>query len=89
MTNKSKLACVAAIALATMASPVFAQTATTAPHRHHYVQRPVYNARADRGYRANASVMPPAGPAANPVDDPAMTGGGNMGYNACAGHARC
>jgi hypothetical protein len=85
MINKSKLAFIAAAALASIASPVLAQAATTAAHRHHYTHRSVYNNRTDAGYRAHAGVAP----AANPVDDPSMTGGGNAGYNACAGHPRC
>jgi type III secretory pathway component EscS len=89
MANKLKLACVAAVVLATAASPVFAQTATTTAHRHHYVQRQVYGSRADRGYQANASVAPPAGSTVKPVDNPALTGGGSAGYNVCAGHPAC
>ena len=85
MINKSKLALIAAVALASIASPLFAQAATTAAHRHHYVHRPVSNGRADVGYRSHASVAP----SVDPADDPAMTGGGTAGYNACAGHARC
>jgi hypothetical protein len=89
MTNKSKLACAAAFALASIASPLFAQAATTTAHRHHYVHRPVYSSRTAAGYRANAAIRPSAGPAANPVNDPAMTGGGSAGYNVCAGHPAC
>jgi hypothetical protein len=88
MANKLKLAGVAAIALA-IASPAFAQTAATTAHRHHYSQRQIYNSRANSGYRANASVAPPAGSTVKPVDDPALTGGGSAGYNVCAGHPAC
>lgn len=78
MINKSKLAFIAAVALASIASPAFAQAATAASHPHLYApDRPVYN------YAPNAGAVP------NPVDNPATTGGGSMGYNACAGHARC
>lgn len=89
MTNKSKLACVAALALASVASPVLAQAATTTTHRHHHAHRPLYNARVNSGYRAYGSISPAADPSVNPVDDPAMTGGGSAGYNVCAGHPRC
>lgn len=85
MINKSKLALIAAVTLAGIASPVIAQAATTVAHRHHYVHRSASNYRPVAGYRANASVAP----AVDPADDPAMTGGGTAGYNACAGHARC
>jgi hypothetical protein len=81
MMIKKKLAFVAAtVALASVASPVFA---TTWAHRHHYAHRHVYNYRGNPGYQANASI----GPAADP-DGPALTGGGSPGYNKCAGHAR-
>lgn len=85
MINKSKLALIAAVTLASIASPVFAEAATTTAHRHHYVHRSVSNYRPDAGYRSHASVAP----SIDPADDPAMTGGGTAGYNACAGHARC
>jgi hypothetical protein len=85
MTNKSKFAFVAAVALASIAAPLFAHATTVTHHRHHYVRRPVANAQADAGYRANARIAP----AVDPVDDPSMTGGGTPGYNACAGHPRC
>lgn len=88
MIDKIRFVCVAAVALASIASPVLAQAATTTAHRHHYVHRPVSSSRANAGYRANASVAP-AAPAANPVNDPAMTGGGSAGYNVCAGHPAC
>jgi hypothetical protein len=87
MINKSKLALIAAVTLASIASPVFAQTAATTAHRHHYAHRSVSNNRAEPGYRANASVAPSS--SVNPVDDPALTGGGSAGYNECAGHPRC
>jgi hypothetical protein len=87
MNNKSKIALLAVVAFATIASPAFAQDATTVAYRHHHAHRPVNNDR--QGYRANARVSPPNNPTGNPVDDPAMTGGGSMGYNACAGHPSC
>jgi hypothetical protein len=83
--NKSKLAVIAAVAAASIALPVFAQAATTTAHRHRHAHRTVANQPAAPGYRANAAVAP----GADPVDDPSMTGGGNPGYNACAGHPRC
>jgi hypothetical protein len=85
MNNKSKLALLAVAALATIASPAFAQEAPSVAYRHHYSHRPVNNDRP--GYRANARVAPTGN--GNPVNDPAMTGGGSMGYNACAGHPAC
>jgi hypothetical protein len=85
MIKKSKLAVIAAVAAASIALPVLAQAATTPAHRHHHVRRTVANQPATPGYRANAAVAP----ATNPVDDPAMTGGGSAGYNECAGHPRC
>lgn len=86
MINKSKLAFVVAIALTSIALPAFAQTSTTAVHRHHYAhRRPVQDN--SLGARAYGSIPGPA--PSDPADDPAMTGGGNMGFNACAGHARC
>jgi hypothetical protein len=87
MINKTKLAFIAAVALSSIASPAFAYT--TAHHRHDYAHRAFYNYRPDAGYRANAAVVPAAGPVDNPVDNPATTGGGSMGYNACAGHPSC
>jgi hypothetical protein len=91
MINKSKLAFIAGVALANVAAPVFAQAATTTHHRHYYAHRAVYDYRPDTDYRANARYRTNANvmPAANPADDPAMTGGGSLGYNACTGHARC
>jgi hypothetical protein len=87
MINKSKLAFVAAVATASIALPVFAQAATTTAHRHHYAHhRLAHNNDYSRGARAYGSIP---GPSSNPADDPSMTGGGNMGFNACAGHARC
>jgi hypothetical protein len=76
MINTSKLAIVAAVALASIAPPAFAHT----HHRHH--ARHFYSA--DAGYRANASVKP-----AVDSDDPALTGGGSMGFNKCGGHPSC
>lgn len=76
MINTSKLAFVAAMALTTIASPALAHTTV---YRHHHRHRRVYNYRPD----------PRPAPALDPVDDPAMTGGGSAGYNACAGHPRC
>ena len=73
MINTSKFAFAAVLVSATVASPVLAQAAT----RHHYADPPAYDYRSD-----------PA-PHLNPVDDPAMTGGGSEGYNECAGHPRC
>jgi cell division septation protein DedD len=84
MINKSKFAFIAAVALASIALPAFAQAAPAA-HRHRYAHRAVSNSPADAGYRANARVAP----AASPVDDPASTGGGSSGYNWCAGHPQC
>jgi hypothetical protein len=86
MNNKSKLALLAILVLATIASPAFAQDVTSVAYRHHYAHRLVNNDRP--GYRANARVAPTGNPG-NPVNDPAMTGGGSMGYNACAGHPAC
>ena len=86
MNSKSKLALLAVIATATIASPAFAQDATAVTHRHHYVHRSVNNDRP--GYQAYARVAP-AGNPTDPVNNPAMTGGGSMGYNACAGHPAC
>jgi hypothetical protein len=76
MINTSKLALVAAIALANIA-PAFAHTI----HRHHHV-RHYYSA--DAGYHANASVAP-----AVDSDDPSLTGGGSLGFNKCGGHPAC
>lgn len=75
MINTSKLALIAAVALASVALPVFAHATT---YRHHHAHR-IYN------YRSEAADPP----ALNPVDNPAMTGGGSEGYNECAGHPRC
>jgi hypothetical protein len=77
MINMSKFALIAAVALASVSPFALVYAATSYRHRH--VHRPVYH------YRSEA-VDPPA---LNPVDDPAMTGGGSMGYNECAGHPRC
>ena len=77
MINTSKFAFIAAVALASIASPAFAHT--EAHHRHGYAPEQVYNHRPDAAFM----------PAFNPADDPATTGGGSVGYNACAGHARC
>lgn len=85
MINKSKLAFIVAVALASIASPALAQTANTTTHRHHHAHRPLSNSQVEAGRRAYGSIPQ----SANPVDDPAMTGGGNEGYNECAGHARC
>jgi hypothetical protein len=76
MINTSRLALAAAIALTSIASPAFAHTTV---HRHRHRYRRVYNYRPD----------PRPAPRLDPVDDPAMTGGGSAGYNACAGHPRC
>lgn len=78
MIDKSKFAFIAAVALASIASPALAQTARSAPHRHLYNFAPNQPA-------PDADVASPS----NPVDDPAMTGGGTSGYNECAGHPRC
>jgi hypothetical protein len=85
MINKSKIAVIAAVTLASIASPIFAQAATTVAHRNHYVHRPVLNYQPEAGYRANARVAP----SSDPVNDPGMTGGGSAGYNVCAGHPAC
>jgi hypothetical protein len=79
MINTSKLALVAAVALASIAPPALAHTV----HRHHYAHRHVYSA--DAGYQANASVKP----AAVDSDDPSLTGGGSLGFNKCGGHPAC
>ena len=76
MFNTSKLVLATAVALTSIGSPVFAHATV---HRQRYGHRRVYNYRPD----------PRPAPVANPVDDPAMTGGGSEGYNACAGHPRC
>lgn len=79
--NTSKLAVTAAVALATIGSPAFA-----AHRHHHYVSnRPVYTDYA-RNPGAHAQ---DALPASNPTDDPALTGGGSLGYNKCGGHPAC
>jgi hypothetical protein len=80
MINKKVAFVASAVALASIASPVFA---TTARHRYHYAHRAVSNYQTGAGYRANAAVVP------DPVDNPATTGGGSMGYNQCAGHPSC
>lgn len=85
MIKKSKLAFIVAVTLASIASPVLAQTANTTAHRHHHVHRPLSSSQIEAGRGAYGSIPQ----VANPADDPAMTGGGNEGYNACAGHARC
>lgn len=80
MSNKSKFAFVAAVTLATLASPAFAWTARTTPHRHLYnyvPDGPVYN------YAPDPSGVP------DPVNNPSTTGGGSLGYNKCAGHPSC
>ena len=77
MINTLKFVFIAAVALAGIASPAFAQT--EAHHRHGYAPEAVYNHRSDAAFA----------PALNPADDPATTGGGSVGYNACTGHARC
>ena len=74
MINMSKFAFIAAVALASVALPTFAQ----AHHRHPYALQGVYNRRPD------AAVVPPLNP-----DSPEATGGGSLGYNQCTGHARC
>lgn len=79
MISKSKVTLVA-VALASVASLAFAGTAMAA-HRHHHAPRHVYNA--DAGYRANAAVTPVNS------DDPALTGGGSLGFNKCGGHPAC
>jgi hypothetical protein len=76
MINTSKLAFAAAVALTSIASPAFAHTTV---YRHHHRYRQVHNYRPD----------PRPAQTIDPVDDPAMTGGGSAGYNACAGHPRC
>jgi hypothetical protein len=87
MINKSKLAFVAVVATVSMALPAFAQAATTTAYRHHYAHnRRAHNNDSSLGARAYGSIP---GSSSNPADDPSMTGGGNMGFNACAGHARC
>lgn len=86
MIDKSKFAFMAAVALLSIASPALAWTARTAPHRHVYhfaPNRPVYN------YAPDLGVASPSNGVDNPVDNPATTGGGSMGYNACAGHPSC
>jgi hypothetical protein len=77
MINTSKLAFAAVVALTSIASPAFAHTIVHRHHHHRY--RRVYNYQPD----------PRPTPVIDPVDDPAMTGGGSAGYNACAGHPRC
>jgi hypothetical protein len=84
MINTSKFAVIAAVAAAGIVLPALAQAATPT-HRHHYKHRTLVGAQAAPGYRANAAIAP----GVDPVDDPAMTGGGTPGYNACAGHPRC
>jgi hypothetical protein len=87
MINKSKLAIVAVVATVSTALPAFAQATTTTVHRHHYAHsRRVHNNGYSLGRRAYGSIP---GASLNPADDPAMTGGGNVGFNECAGHARC
>lgn len=77
MINKNlKLAFVAAVALASITSPVFAQAYRTAPHRHLYNYVPSRPAAPD--------LSDP-----HAVDNPPLTGGGTEGYNECAGHPRC
>lgn len=76
MINTSKFVFIAAVALTSIASPAFAHTTV---HRHGNRYRQIYNYRPD----------PRPARTADPVDDPAMTGGGSVGYNACAGHPRC
>jgi hypothetical protein len=77
MITKTKLALIAAIGLASVATPAFAYTV----HHHHY-----YAHRYNAGYRANANVD--SGAAIN-SDDPSLTGGGSLGYNKCGGHPAC
>jgi hypothetical protein len=84
MNNKFKLAFLAAVALASVSSPVLAQDAATVAHGDHYAHRPLYDSVAP-GYHAKPSVAPRI----NPADDPALTGGGSPGYNTCAGHPAC
>jgi len=74
MINTSKFAFVTAVALIGIAPSAFAQPSTT--HRHRYEH--------EYKYRSDAGAAP-----INPLDDPAMTGGGSEGYNECAGHPRC
>ncbi|MGA8610847.1 MAG: hypothetical protein WB760_03860 [Xanthobacteraceae bacterium] len=73
MINKSKFAFIAAVALASIASPAFAHA--KAHHRHRHALQALYNHR-------------PVVPYLNP-DSPEATGGGSLGYNQCTGHARC
>lgn len=80
MINKSKLAFVAAVALASVASPALAWAPRTAHHQHLYnyaPNQPLYN------------YAPEPSGVHNPVNNPATTGGGTTGYNACAGHPSC
>jgi hypothetical protein len=74
MTNTSRFAFIAAVALATIASPAFSQTAAPAHQGRYYAP--------DRPFYAPTAHV-------DPSDDPALTGGGSPGYNACTGHARC
>jgi hypothetical protein len=75
--NKSKLAFMAALALASIVSPAFAQTDGTAHQRHLY------------DYAPGAGPGPASHLPSHSVDNPSTAGGGSMGYNECAGHPRC
>jgi hypothetical protein len=83
MINKWKFAFMVAVALSSMASPAFARVARTAPHRRVYnfaPDRPAYGAN---DYAPDPGVASPS----DPVNNPAMSGGGSMGYNKYMGHA--
>jgi hypothetical protein len=86
VVNKSRLALITALALASVASPALSRTATTVHHRRIQVpdRSPIYNYVPDQPVY---NYIPPA--KVDPSDDPALTGGGSPGYNACTGHARC
>lgn len=85
MINKLKNALTTILALATIASPAFSQTATTAHRHYNGPDRPIYNyaSNSSYNYATSASVERPF----DPSDVPSLTGGGSPSYNVCAGHA--
>jgi hypothetical protein len=83
MIKRSKFTFTAAFALATIASPAFAATTRTVPHRRLYNLAPDRRGYDVYDYAPDQGVAPPS----DPVNNPSTSGGGSMGYNKYMGHA--
>jgi hypothetical protein len=91
MNSKSRLAAFALVAAIGAATPAVAFAANHAQlHRSSPSQFVRYGRNADRANGLGAYARVPGAPsvtAADPVNNPATSGGGSMGYNKYMGHA--